>query len=67
MPLMVSLIVLLIGCRTVPPQVVVIPASKEVIRLPAGKPFTPQFNGWFVPDERMLDILNQLDQNALKK
>jgi hypothetical protein len=31
--------------------------------MPAGKPFTPAVPGWFVPDARMYDILNQLDKN----
>jgi hypothetical protein len=39
----------------------VIPSDKLVVHVQAGKPYTPTVNGWFVPDARMLDILNRLD------
>ena len=54
-----SLTILLTGCQT---QVKVIPADKEVTRIMANKPFTPAINGWFIPDARMLDIVNQLEK-----
>ena len=52
-----------LGCRTVR----VIPADKAVIRVKAGKSFTPAINGWFVPDARLLQILERglIDANDL--
>jgi hypothetical protein len=49
---------LLTACR---PTLAVIPSDKVVVRVQAGHPYTPAINGWFVPDARMLDILNRLD------
>ena len=31
--------------------------------MPESISYTPIVNGWFVPDARMNDILNQLDRN----
>jgi len=44
--------------------VIVIPADKEVIRLPAAEAYTPAIPGWFVPDARMQEILHQLHDKA---
>jgi len=60
-----SSIILLTGCKTAP---VVISADKECIRLTDGqKGFVPPFNGWFVPDARMLEIVNRLSKAAVVK
>jgi hypothetical protein len=45
------------GCAT---KVVIVPADREVIRLPAGEAYTPRVNGWFVPEARMREMLLQL-------
>jgi hypothetical protein len=45
------------GCAT---KVVIVPADREVIRIQAGEAYTPRFNGWFVPDARMREMLLQL-------
>ena len=58
---MTSLIVLLIGCQTSKPTLTIISADREVKSMTAGVPYIPAVNGWFVPDSRMLDILNRLD------
>lgn len=52
----VSLIALSTGCRTV----TVIPADRTISRMEAGHEFTPPVNGWFVPDARMLELMNAL-------
>lgn len=58
MTLMLSWTSVLTGC--VHPKVIVLPADRSVTRMPAGKPYTPEIPGYFVPDARMLDILNRL-------
>ena len=55
--LIVSWIILLTGCKTY----TVIPADKEVQPIAAGQSFVAPVSGWFVPDSRMLDILNKLE------
>ena len=50
----------LTGCVT--SRVVVIPADRAVSRLEAGKAFTPASPGYFVPDARMKEILDALEQ-----
>jgi hypothetical protein len=44
------------GCST---RLVVLPADKAVVRMPAGQPFTFTHDGWFVPDARMQEILKK--------
>jgi hypothetical protein len=48
---------LLTGCQSV----VVIPKDREAMHLKANETFTAPGPGWFIPDARMLDILNQLE------
>ena len=48
------------GCHTV----TVIDGNKVVERLEKGKPYTPNLNGYFVPDARMREILQQLEAKA---
>ena len=58
--LIASLTILLTGCRS---PATVIAADRDCIRLEQGqREFVPPFSGWFVPDARMLDILNRLDK-----
>jgi len=52
-----SMLGLSAGCAM---RLVVIPADKEVLRLPAGQLFTPAIPGWFVPDARMQEMLREL-------
>jgi hypothetical protein len=49
----------LTGCAH---RLVVLPADKTVVRLPAGKPYTPSSDGYFVPQGRMQDILDRLSE-----
>jgi len=42
----------------------VIPADKEVTRMPVSESFTPTVPGWFVPDARMKEIMDALNDNA---
>jgi hypothetical protein len=55
--------VTLIACRT---KVVAIPSDKSVVAMPAGVAYTPAVKGWFVPDARMVEILNALEKERLK-
>ena len=57
---------ILIGCKT---RVVVIPGDKAVVRLEPNRPYSPGIPGWFVPDARMQEILNELGERveALEK
>jgi len=55
--LLLSMLFWSTGCAT---KIVVIPADKMVLRLPAGQPFTPAIPGWFVPDARMQEMLREL-------
>lgn len=46
------------GCQS--PKV--IDPYSSIIRLPAGKPYTPPADGYFVPDARMRQILDRLSE-----
>lgn len=48
---------ILIGCKT---HVVVIPGDRAVVRLEPNRPYSPGVPGWFVPDARMQEMLNEL-------
>jgi hypothetical protein len=41
---------------------VVLPADRVVVPMPAGKPYTPASDGYFVPKARMQDILDRLSE-----
>ncbi len=47
------------GCTN---RLVVLPADRTVVTLQAGRPFTPNQDGYFVPKARMLEILNELSE-----
>lgn len=53
-----------VGCAT--SKVVVIPGDKAVVYMPAGKPYTPASDGFFVPQARMQQILHD-QADALRK
>ena len=57
---------ILIGCKT---HVVVIPRDRAVVRLEPNRPYSLVVPGWFVPDARMQEILNELGRRveALEK
>lgn len=55
----------LTGCATTK-QVVVIPSDEAVVAMTHGKPYTPAVDGWFVPNARMLKILNALDKTRIQ-
>ena len=59
MAMLTVLTINLTGCKT--PVPIVIPSDMCVTRMPRGVQFTPKDNGWFVPDARMLSILNKID------
>jgi len=40
----------------------VIPSDKVVIKIQPGVAFTPDVPGYFVPEARMLDILNKINK-----
>lgn len=61
--LIVGLLTTSNGCA----RVKVIPADKAAVRMPAGKPFTPQIDGWFFPDALTLEIREQLSKARLDK
>lgn len=52
------------ACRT---RVLIIPDNKEVHRVERDKSFLPKVNGWFVPDSRMLEILNKISQEKVRR
>ena len=60
--LILALSLLCVSCGS--PRVVVIPADKNVTRLPASEAFTPAIPGWFVPDARMKEIMEALNDRA---
>lgn len=45
---------------------VVIPADKVVERMELNKSYTYPVNGWFVPDARMVEIMEYLERDAVK-
>jgi hypothetical protein len=51
------------GCLHRP--LLVLPADKVVVPLPAYQAYTPEFDGYFVPKARMLDILNRLSEKEI--
>ena len=55
----------LTGCVTTHPEVVVIPSDREVKSVKQGVPFVAPCDGWFVPNARMLDIMNALDKSRI--
>jgi hypothetical protein len=57
---MLTLTAILTGCASTRTEI--ISADREVIYLPAGQPYMPKANGWFVPDARMLEIKNALSK-----
>jgi hypothetical protein len=52
----------LAGCSLMRPKLRVLSADKVVVAMPAGKPYTPADDGYFVPKARMLDILDRLSE-----
>jgi len=42
--------------------VVVISADRAVVPMPAGRAYTPALDGFFVPQARMLEILDLLSE-----
>ncbi len=51
--LMLPIVVLMTSCASSPH---VISSDRTLYRLQAAKPFTPQVDGWFVPDARWQEI-----------
>jgi hypothetical protein len=51
------------ACKTV----TVIPSDRNVVVMPAGKSYTPKVDGWFVPNARMSEILDALDEKAIRQ
>lgn len=60
MTLTLLIVASLTGCS----RFMVIPADKAVIRLKAGKTFTPAIDGWFYPDALHQEIGEALDRKA---
>ena len=56
---LLSIASLMTLCACTRPALRVIPADRYVTRLDAGKPYTPSAPGWFVPDARMLELLER--------
>ena len=55
------LIPVLTGCHAT----LVLPADRVVVAMPAGEAYTPDFDGYFVPKARMLDILDRLSEKEV--
>jgi len=62
--LTVALMISQTGCDTVKGNAA--PSSRKTIRMVAGVPYKPLDNGWFVPDDEMMVILNALAANKIK-
>ena len=56
-------ILTLTGCQT---KTVIVPSDKAVVRVLANRPYTAKVNGYFVPDARMVEILNALDKARIE-
>ena len=41
-----------------------IPADREAKRMEKNKTYSFPFDGWFVPDARMLEIMEHLERDA---
>ena len=54
-------LILSTGCKT---RVVVLSEDRAVLRLKQGQQFVPERPGYFIPDARMLEILNQLQDRV---
>jgi hypothetical protein len=52
----------LTGCALVQRKVLVLPADRVVVAMPAGQAYTPPSDGYFVPKARMQDILDRLSE-----
>ena len=57
--LLVTLMLLIVGCKT---RIDVIPADKICVAIKENQPFTPWVDGWFVPNARMLEWMNERDR-----
>ena len=57
------LILLLSGCKS---RLVIIPSDKAVVRMKKDNSYSYPINGWFVPDARMLEIMEQLERDGSK-
>ncbi len=66
--LLVTAIMLMLGCSPISigckKCVVVIPGDRAVVRLEPDRPYSPGVPGWFVPDARMQEILNELAERV---
>ena len=52
----------LTGCALAQRKVLVLPADRVVVAMPAGEAYTPVEDGYFVPKTRMKDILDRLSE-----
>jgi hypothetical protein len=52
--MLISLTSVLTSCQTTK----IVLADKMVVRMPAGVAYTSAIDGWFVPDARMLQMMN---------
>lgn len=43
---------------------IVIPADREVKRMEKNKVYLFPINGWFVPDARMIEMMEHLERDA---
>lgn len=51
----------LTGCGLLPKANVLDP-NRDAVRMPKGVPYAPPCDGYFVPDARMLELLDKLSQ-----
>jgi hypothetical protein len=55
----------LTGCALFQRKVLILDAEKTVTRVKSNEAFTPGFNGYFVPDARMKEILDALSKKVV--
>jgi hypothetical protein len=55
----------LTGCAMFSRKILILDAEKTVTRVKSGESLTPSFNGYFVPDARMKEILDALSKKVV--
>jgi len=54
--MLISLTNVLTSCQATK----IVSADRMVVQMPAGVAYTPGIDGWFVPDARMLQMMNSM-------
>jgi hypothetical protein len=60
--LTLCLTIALTGCAH---TILILPADRVVVEMRAGKHYAPQFDGYYVPKARMMEILDRLSEKEV--